>query len=199
MAEHMMTLRGRVGTELILHKGTQGHRFIRFRLAVPQWRMKDSGEFQEIGTRWYSVKAWDQLGDNALLSLHKGQKIIVVGRPTAQAWQDKEGNIHSALSVTAITIGHDLTVGTSRFTSLHSNEVKEVNAQTKDSASQNISRENNTKESDMACESILSHMWVPGPLDSESSMDLSSHSNEYPQQHVNDDECFEDSQQNILV
>lgn len=113
--QQTMTLRGRVGTDLVSGRTSKEHLWVRFRLAVPQWRIDDRGRFEEKGTLWYSVKAWDRLGQNALRSLTKGQKIIVVGRPLAEAWVDKEGEVHSGLVVAASSLGHDLSSGTSHF------------------------------------------------------------------------------------
>ncbi|QWW20413.1 single-stranded DNA-binding protein [Schaalia sp. 19OD2882] len=110
-----ITLRGRVGTDLVSGRTPKDHVWVRFRLAVPQWRIDDRGNFVETGTMWYSVKAWDRLARNALRSLTKGQKVIVVGRPGAQAWQDKEGEVRTALVISAQALGHDLSAGTSHF------------------------------------------------------------------------------------
>lgn len=112
MGEQTITLRGRVGTDLATHTTSRGQTWVRFRLAVSQWRIDDAGEFKETGTHWYTVKAWDRLADNALTTLRKGQKIIVIGRPVPEAWVDQATNeVRSALSISANTIGMDLTGG----------------------------------------------------------------------------------------
>ncbi|WP_051259441.1 single-stranded DNA-binding protein [Schaalia suimastitidis] len=115
MSGQTLTLRGRVATDLSSQRTIHGHTSVRFRLCCPQWRLTDAGEFQETSTQWYTVKAWDKLGDNLMASLRKGQKVIVIGRPVAEAWADKSGEVRSALSITAVAVGHDLSAGIAQF------------------------------------------------------------------------------------
>lgn len=109
-----VTLRGRVGTDIIVTTTPRGHVCARFRLAVGQWRVDDNGEFQETGTNWYTIKAWDTLAENVRSSVLKGQKIIVVGKPVAEAWLDRNHQARGELVIVAASIGHDLTAGPSR-------------------------------------------------------------------------------------
>ncbi|WP_165215236.1 single-stranded DNA-binding protein [Schaalia sp. ZJ1691] len=116
MNDTTMTLRGRVGTQLKIYRTQSGQLIARFRLAVPRWRITDSGEFVEERTRWYSVSAWDRLAENLVPSLVKGDPVVVVGRPVASGWTDREGNARAELTINAQTVGHDLTKGKTRFT-----------------------------------------------------------------------------------
>lgn len=110
-----ITLRGRVGTDLRMHTTRNGQVTVRFRLAVPQWRVRDDGTFEDQDTRWYTVRAWDRLAQNALASIGKGQTVIVVGRPSVSVWKDEQGEARGELVITAQTIAHDLGFGYSRF------------------------------------------------------------------------------------
>lgn len=110
-----MTLRGRVGTDLHTSRSKTGALCVRFRLAVSQWRRTDSGNYEELGVRWYSVRAWGRLAEYVLPSVRKGDPLVIVGRPTANAWTDGAGEIRSDLVFNAVTIGHDLNFGTSNF------------------------------------------------------------------------------------
>ncbi len=110
-----MTLRGRVGTDLQTSRSKTGALCVRFRLAVSQWRRTDSGNYEELGVRWYSIRAWGRLAEYVLPSVRKGDPLLVVGRPTANAWADASGEIRSDLVFNAVSIGHDLNFGTSGF------------------------------------------------------------------------------------
>ncbi|WP_175955953.1 single-stranded DNA-binding protein [Schaalia sp. Marseille-Q2122] len=110
-----LTFRARVGSDLTSGRTTRGVPVVRFRIAVPQWRRTDSGDYEDLEPRWYTVRAWDRLALNLGTSLTKGQPVIVVGRPVANAWVDSAGQIHSEIVINASSIGHDLSQGSAMF------------------------------------------------------------------------------------
>lgn len=110
-----ITLRGRVGTDLRRFDTRNRQVIVRFRLAVSQYRIRDNGTFEDLDAQWYTVRAWDRLAQNALASLAKGDPVIVVGRPTVNAWKDEQGEARGELVITAQSIGHDLNLGHTRF------------------------------------------------------------------------------------
>lgn len=116
MNDTTITLRGNVGSDISTTKTASGHFAIRFRLAVNQWFVSNDGVLTEGRTRWYTIRAWDRLAENAIRSIIKGEPVIVVGRSTLDQWVDRGGKQHVELVVTAQSIGHDLTLGRSTFT-----------------------------------------------------------------------------------
>lgn len=111
-----MALQGWAGSNASLVKGAEsGVAYSRFRLVVPRGRRKDSGEWEELESRWYTVKAWGPLAENLRRSISSGDAVIVVGQPRAQAWIDKEGQVRSEIAVHATAVGHDLVRGQSIF------------------------------------------------------------------------------------
>lgn len=119
-----MVLRGRLGTEPVTYNSEGKQTYLRFRMVVPRSRKRDNGEWEELAPRWYTIRMWGTLATNAAISLHKGQPIVVVGRPVAQAWQDKDGNLHSELAINASSAGHDLSMGVSVFRKFAHSEVE---------------------------------------------------------------------------
>ncbi len=117
----LIVLRGRAGTDVVLHQseststGEPGRVFCRFRLAVNRAWRKDNGEWEESPPVWYTVRAWGKLAENAYFSVRRGAPVLVVGRPSAQAWIDKEGALQSELAINAVSIGFDLTFGMATF------------------------------------------------------------------------------------
>ena len=112
MENNVLTLRGRVGSDIVLHPGNADKSaFARFRLVVPRVRRRDDGSWEESAGSWYTVKCWGNLALNTGLSLHKGNPVIVVGRPAAQAWLSQAGELVAEIAVNAMTLGHDLTRG----------------------------------------------------------------------------------------
>ena len=87
-----------------------------FRLAVSQRRLdKSSGEWVDASTNWYSISAFRGLGEHALSSIKKGDRIFVKGRLRIRDWTAGEKSGTSA-EVEAETLGHDLLWGTTVFT-----------------------------------------------------------------------------------
>lgn len=116
----LMVLRGRAASDAVVFAkdGPEGRSFARFRMAVPRARRRDDGQWEDAEPQWYTVKAWGSLADHLHLSLRRGAPIVVVGRPSAQAWIDRGGELRSALDIHAVTIGHDLVYGVSSFARL---------------------------------------------------------------------------------
>lgn len=116
MSDTTITLRGRVGTDLAATRTRNGQTTVRFRLGVTNWFASADGVLTQGRTRWYTIRAWERLAENAFTSLRKGEPVIVVGRPTAGAWISKEdGQARSELVITAQAIGHDLANGRTSF------------------------------------------------------------------------------------
>ena len=101
-----------------------------FRLAVSQRRLdKATGEWVDGATNWYSVSAFRALGDHALHSIKKGDRVFVSGRLRIRDWTAGEKSGTSA-EVEAESLGHDLLWGTTTFTKAGSVVSRAVDAQT---------------------------------------------------------------------
>ncbi|WP_299063184.1 single-stranded DNA-binding protein [uncultured Actinomyces sp.] len=101
-------LRGRVGSDLRSMTSQSGTKGIRFRLAASQWRINDSGKYEERDPHWYTVCVWDRLAKNLLSSVEKGTPIIVSGRPSARAWIGPDSEARAELVINASFCGIDL-------------------------------------------------------------------------------------------
>lgn len=110
-----LTLKGRVGTDLVTMKTSSNVMGVRFRMAVSQWRRTADGGYQDLGSRWYTIRAWGKLAQYVLASVHKGDPVVVCGRPSAHAWVSGNGETMADLVITAQVVGHDLNYGTARF------------------------------------------------------------------------------------
>ena len=67
-------------------------------------------------TTWYTVNAWRGLGEHCLASLKRRDPVVVHGKQSVQVWKDTDGHERQTLVVEAISVGHDLSKGTSTFT-----------------------------------------------------------------------------------
>ena len=88
---------------------------------VARFRMACSNGYHDRRTdRWVEtttylwVSAWRQLGENANASLHKGQPVVVVGRPKQREYES-EGRRVTVVDIEADLIGHDLSRGRATF------------------------------------------------------------------------------------
>ena len=104
-------LRGRVGSDLRSMTTQSGTKGVRFRLAASQWRINDSGKYEERDPHWYTVCVWDRLARNLLSSVEKGTPIIVSGRPSARAWIGSDSEVRAELVINASFCGIDLAFG----------------------------------------------------------------------------------------
>lgn len=100
--------------------GTLGHdpelRFTPSGKAVASMRVvtsksvlnKDTDKWENEEETWWAVTAWDQLAQNIVETLLKGDPVIVVGRTFMESYTDKAGNERQSLKVNAYTVGLDL-------------------------------------------------------------------------------------------
>jgi single-strand DNA-binding protein len=87
-----------------------------FRLASNHRRYdKAQQKWVDVDTNWFTVTSFRQLAANVVVSLQKGQRILVTGRLRVRDWSsdDKKG---TSVEIDAESIGHDLAWGTAAFT-----------------------------------------------------------------------------------
>jgi single-strand DNA-binding protein len=83
--------------------------------STPRRLNRETGEWQDAPTSYYTVKAWRRLAVNAVSSLHKGDMVIVRGKFYMRNWVDSEQRPRAALEIEADTLGHDLAYGWAHF------------------------------------------------------------------------------------
>ena len=114
MNETYVTLRGWLGGD-VRHRLAGDAPVAEFRLGVtPRYFDNRQSTWVDGSTQWYTVKAWRQLADNCRDSLRRSDPVVVHGRLSQSSWV-KDGVERTALEVTAVSVGHDLSLGTSQF------------------------------------------------------------------------------------
>jgi len=83
--------------------------------STPRRFNRKDNSWADAETSWYTVNAWRTLGRHCVASLSTGDPVVVRGRLQAQVWTDAEGHTHQTMVVEAISVGHDLSKGTSEF------------------------------------------------------------------------------------
>jgi single-strand DNA-binding protein len=118
MSDVHVTMFGYVGGEVEFKQGDNNPQLDRafFRLgSTPRFYDKLAGGWRDGETVWLTVKAWRQLAHNVSSSLSVGQPVVVIGKLRTSVWKDGDGEVHSRDVLEAVTIGHDLSRGTSAF------------------------------------------------------------------------------------
>lgn len=74
-----------------------------------------TGEWKDGKTSFANVNCWRKMAPNVVMSLRKGQPIVVTGRLQVREYDDKEGRHRIAVDIEADAIGHDLSRGVGHF------------------------------------------------------------------------------------
>ncbi|MFE7630349.1 single-stranded DNA-binding protein [Kocuria sp. NPDC057446] len=110
-----ITVRGYVATDPESRNLPDGTVVVTFRLAsTPRWFDQQTGSWRDGHTNWFSVQAFRSLALNTLASIRTGQPVVVVGKLKVRFWEGEHGR-NTAVDVDAVSIGHDLALGTACF------------------------------------------------------------------------------------
>ncbi|MFF7729753.1 single-stranded DNA-binding protein [Streptomyces sp. NPDC008001] len=115
MNETLVTVVGNVATEPDYRESANGSPSSRFRLAatVRRWDRAE-GEWADAYTSFYTVWAWRSLAANVVASLGVGEPVVVQGKLRIRD-EEREGKRWVSADIDAVSIGHDLSRGTSVF------------------------------------------------------------------------------------
>ncbi|MET9554829.1 single-stranded DNA-binding protein [Streptomyces sp. NPDC006645] len=114
MNDTMVTLVGNAATGVDYRETPTGG-VARFRFAVTprRWDRRNS-VWTDGGTSFYTVCAWRSLGANLTASVNVGDPLVVHGRLRVRD-EAIDGQRRTFVDIDAVSIGHDLTWGTSAF------------------------------------------------------------------------------------
>lgn len=118
MNETIVTVRGNLAADPEHRRLSDGSDVVNFRVGSTT-RHFSNNEYVDGPTSWYNVSAWRHLGLNCVESLRKGQPVVVQGRLRVRQWSDLDANgaerSGTSVNIEAITVGHDLALGTSQY------------------------------------------------------------------------------------
>jgi single-strand DNA-binding protein len=83
--------------------------------STPRRLNRETGEWQDLPTSYFTVKCWRRLAINAASSLHKGDMVVIRGRFYTNTWVDAQQQPRTKLEIEADSLGHDLSYGWSHF------------------------------------------------------------------------------------
>lgn len=89
--------------------------FSSFRMSTRErWFDARAGQWVDGRTEWFTVKAFRDLAFNVAASVRVSDPVVVTGRLRTEEWEGKEGT-RTGFVIEAVSVGHDLARGTSRF------------------------------------------------------------------------------------
>lgn len=157
----IVTIVGNVATDPTQSRTGSGIPITNFRVATTHRRLDAATQtWVDVGTNWYSVAAFRQLGEHAKVSIRCGDSVIVTGRLKIRNWESN-GKSGTSIDIEADAIGHDLRWGTSAY--LRSSRSASAETTTSESV-------NGRAEADHEADSVddgaaaVSAAWNPAPL-----------------------------------
>lgn len=95
---------------------TDGLPITSFRLASSTRKFdRDKMRWVDGDTNWYTITTYRTLAINTAASINKGERIFVYGKLNIRDWDNGE-RAGTSVEIEGLTLGHDLTWGTSTMT-----------------------------------------------------------------------------------
>ncbi|MFK4086594.1 single-stranded DNA-binding protein [Kribbella sp. NPDC020789] len=116
MSETYVTVQGWVGSEPQFKEVGGRTPQATFRIGSTPRRQQADGGWTDRPTTWFNVECWRTLAQNTFESVHIGQPVIVTGRLRTREWTTDAGEQRSRVVLDALSVGHDLSRGTTVFT-----------------------------------------------------------------------------------
>jgi single-strand DNA-binding protein len=116
MTSTPITIVGNLTDEPELRFTASGAAVVKFSVAVNRQRYnRQTNTWEDAGTDFHRVTAWNYLAQNCAETLTKGMRVVLVGELRQDHWTDeKTQEKRSAWSVTAQAVGTELTFATAK-------------------------------------------------------------------------------------
>ena len=111
-----VTLVGNLTADPELRFTPSGLQVTSLRLAVTPRTRQDDGSWTDGETSFHTINVWRDQASNAVDSLTKGARVLVVGRPKQRTWTDEDGTEHQVTEVDAEEVGPSLRWATAKVT-----------------------------------------------------------------------------------
>ena len=116
MNEIHVTIRGNTTEDPRLRTTAKGEPMVTVRLASTPWRWdSEQRTYIDGTTNFVTVLAFRQLATHIATSVRRGDPVIVHGVLQVAQWDQPDGRKGTTVEVRAVSMGHDLARGVSRF------------------------------------------------------------------------------------
>jgi single-strand DNA-binding protein len=117
MSDAFITMIGNIASEVRTVNTPRGTAITSFRFAhTPRRVDRQTGRWGDGPTSFFGVTCWRGLAEHAAACLRKGDPVVLFGRLRVRDWKNDDGRSGRDAEIDAISMGHDLTRGTSEFT-----------------------------------------------------------------------------------
>lgn len=82
---------------------------------TPRNYNRQTGQYADGETAWYSVRTFGRLAENVNACVHKGMPLIVRGKLTARSFQGKDGTTKMSQVIVADALGIEISNGTAQY------------------------------------------------------------------------------------
>src|SRR5829696_926819 len=113
MADTQVTIVGNLAADPEVRSTPSGATVASFRLAVTP-RVREGDQWKDGETSFFRINCWRDLAAHAADSLSKGDRVLVIGRLKARAWETPEGERRSVVEVEAEDVGPSLKWATAK-------------------------------------------------------------------------------------
>ncbi len=100
-----ITLDGRLGQDPELKTTSNGKTLTRLSVVTNGRKRTESGTWEDVDTTWWDVTLFGLAADDAATQLHKGDRVVIVGRVRDEHWETPAGEKRSRKAVIADTFG----------------------------------------------------------------------------------------------
>ena len=109
-----VTIIGNLTADVELRYTAQGKAVAGFTVAESK-RVKDAdGGWKDGDSTFWRCSLWDAAAENMTESLHKGQRVIVVGEVRQRSFETQQGEKRTVMEVTATDVGPSLKWSTAK-------------------------------------------------------------------------------------
>src|SRR6266508_328752 len=112
-SDNHTTIVGNLVDEPELRFTNNGTSVANFRVAVTQ-RVQEGSTWRDGETSFFRINAWRDLATHLADSLHKGDRVIVVGRLRQRIWETPNGERRSVAEIEADEVGASLKWATAK-------------------------------------------------------------------------------------
>ena len=123
-----VTLVGNLTADAELRYTPSGLQVTSLRLAVTPRSRQDDGTWTDGETSFHTINVWRDQASNAVDSLTKGARVLVVGRPKERTWTSEDGSEHQVTEVDAEEVGPSLRWATATLTRTNGPSRSKANA-----------------------------------------------------------------------
>ncbi len=115
MPNNLVSIVGNLTDDPELRYTGNGHAVANLTVAVSS-RVRRNGSWEQVQDGFFRCNVWRSLAENVAETLHKGDRVVVVGKLKQRNWTDNDENRRTSIEIEAAHIAPDLSFATAALT-----------------------------------------------------------------------------------